>query len=53
MLWRCRIVLVLVDYVLKLAFSLSLHVPGVAVVCEGGPDLDVSGATGLRWSVLG
>ena len=53
MLWRCPIVLVLVDYVLKLAFSLSLYVPGVADVHEGESDLDISGAAGLRWAALG
>ena len=48
MFWRFSIFLVLVDYVLKLAYSLSLYVPGVADVHKGGSDLDVSGAAGLR-----
>lgn len=47
-LWKYHIVLVLDDYDLKLAFSLSLYVPCIADVHEGGPNMDASGAAGLR-----
>ena len=52
-LWRCHIVLVLVDYVLNLAFSLFLYVSGIAKIHEDGPDLGAFDAADLKWSALG